>query len=230
MYIFIYLLIYMIVFWNERKDWLTKSWNKISLLKWLCECGKEVWINYYQRDYVKSCGCIKWSKLYPNYCKRRWFGHKDKSSIWYKWKNMMNRCYNIKAINYNKYWWLWISVSDEWKNFYNFFDDMYDSYNEHILSHWKSNTTLDRIDSSLWYSKQNCRRATHTVQNNNLSFNRLYTIWWVTKSISQRAKHKWLSVSTVFSRMNISKRDIDKALNTPVQIHNKIVHKLSIKN
>ena len=54
-----------------------------------------------------------------------------------------------------------------WNSFEEFRGDMEDSFNKHIQKHGAKNTTIDRIDSSGNYSKENCRWATYKVQNDN---------------------------------------------------------------
>lgn len=56
-----------------------------------------------------------------------------------------------------------------------FYNDMYQSYLEHIEKFGKEETTIDRIDGRGNYNKDNCKWSTHFEQSNNLSSNRSVT-------------------------------------------------------
>lgn len=57
-----------------------------------------------------------------------------------------------------------------WKDFNEFKKDMYEPWLAHVAIHGEKNTTLDRIDSSKGYYKENCRWATRQMQSQNRSF------------------------------------------------------------
>lgn len=57
--------------------------------------------------------------------------------------------------------------SDEYRYFIDFYDDMWESYILHREDFGEKNTTLDRINPELDYTKDNLRWATIAEQNNN---------------------------------------------------------------
>lgn len=180
---------------------IRKNWARVPYVWIACElCWKEHWHHKYQLKAIKSCWCLKNKRRHPELYDRAWYW-KSKSPIWKKRYYMMSRCYSKSNIAYHKYWWRWIWVSDRWKDFYNFYDDMIDSYIQHSTEHWDKNTSLDRVDSSLWYSFENCRWTTITWQNNNLSSNRYFEFQWENKTIPQIAYILWVNKHTLRTRM-----------------------------
>jgi len=61
-----------------------------------------------------------------------------------------------------------------WKTFDDFKRDMYQPYLEHMKKYGEKNTTIDRINSSGNYTKENCRWATYSLQNMNRKNGRFY--------------------------------------------------------
>lgn len=196
---------------NDIKQSKTKYGASKILVKCICWCGKEFWTNYYQRNNVQSCGCIKWSKLYPDTYKRNGFGHKDKSIIWRKRHNMIRRCYDKKNDSYWKYGAKWIKVCDRWLDFYNFYDDMNESMQQHLKKYGRSQTTIDRINGNKDYSKENCRRATVTEQNNNLPQCKRFEYNWWLYTIPQISRMCWININTIRSRVYQRWRTIEDA-------------------
>jgi hypothetical protein len=101
---------------------------------------------------------------------------------------MKNRCDNKNNVNYKYYGAKGISYIEEWYDYDNFHSDMYVLYKEHCSKFGEHNTTLDRIDTTKDYSKDNCRWATYEVQGNNKSNNILLSYNGKTLTIAQWAK------------------------------------------
>lgn len=121
-----------------------------------CDCGntKEIRYSHVKLGYIKSCGC--YLKDFPS-AKTHGLTKTKEYSIW---KDIKKRCFNSKAQNYKWYGAKGIKMSKKWVNsFETFLQDM-------GIAPTK-NHTIDRIDSSKDYSKENCKWSTWKEQANN---------------------------------------------------------------
>lgn len=143
-----------------------------------CSCGtvKDVRIRDLLNGRSKSCGGKKHNCI----------GSRDGDTnhrLFNTWSMMRVRCNNPKYKSYKNYGALGIKVCKEWEDnesgFRNFLNDMESSYQEGL--------TLDRIDSSEGYSKENCHWATRKQQANNCKSNSLFTIQGLTMSCGEWA-------------------------------------------
>jgi hypothetical protein len=64
------------------------------------------------------------------------------------WESMIQRCNNANCKHYKNYGGRGITVCEEWKEFINFWDDMYDCPDGYVL---------DRIDNDKGYNPENCQ-------------------------------------------------------------------------
>lgn len=138
----------------------------------------------------------------------------SKGKFYRTYYGLRSRCLSKKAPNYAKYGGRGIGV--EWKNFDEFHSDMYVSFKEHVATYGEKNTTIDRIDSTKNYSKENCRWATYEVQNNNRSYNRRVSINGKNQTVAEWCREMGLSRNTVDIRLSHYGWDIIRALTTPV--------------
>lgn len=145
-----------------------------------CDCGnkKQIIHSNLTSGATKSCGCLK-IELTIERLKKHGMRGKNNSKEERKhsktWNDMKNRCSNKECVMYNRYGGRGITVSNEWFNSYeSFFNDTWESYIKHIEEHGIKNTSLDRINNELGYSKENCRWATRKIQNNNRSNSKKY--------------------------------------------------------
>lgn len=129
--------------------------------KCVCSCGSssEVSASDLRGGKTKSCGCLRKDNMTKHgMCKTRFY------SIW---SNIINRCKHESSPNYKYYGGRGITVCNEWLTFENFKDDLFESYNAHVLKHGEKNTTIDRIDVDGNYELGNVTWATMQEQSVN---------------------------------------------------------------
>ena len=114
----------------------------------VCKCGtvKDVKHTHLSSKKTNSCGC-SWTK------------HGMSNSNEYRiWDSMIRRCHNQSHRAYKDYGARGITVCEKWLKFEGFFEDM--GFKPEGLS-------IERIDNSLGYFKENCKWATITEQARN---------------------------------------------------------------
>jgi len=124
------------------------------------------------------------------------------------WCEMRQRCDNPKKDNYEYYGGAGISYDPRWAVFENFLEDM---------GVRPLDSSLDRIDATKGYSKENCRWATHTQQTRNRpSYNRMVTVRGETACLAEMAERYGIKLGTAWQRLNAG-RSPDEAFTTPVR-------------
>jgi len=151
-------------YWTYIKDVddIIVSNKKVRMVLCKCVCGNIKITALYQirNGKSKSCGCLQ-----KEVTKKRLFHHggRKNGSEYTTWQGMKSRCYNPKQISYKNYGAKGITVCDRWleygKGFLNFIED--------IGKKPSPEYTLDRIDGTKGYSKENCRWETRSIQNKN---------------------------------------------------------------
>lgn len=179
-------------FWSLsviEKLWKSDRWEWVL---WICKC--ECWkkVERFTRQLSKNKDCNCW-------CKRRTANLMPWTKFYHKYVSMRVRCENPKSDGYKTYWEKGIKC--EWIKFSDFYDDMYESYVEHCRVYWESDTTIDRIDNTKNYCKENCRWATIKEQANNKTTNRLITYNWETMTLQMRSERIWITYHTLYHRL-----------------------------
>lgn len=188
--------------------------RKIGLFK--CKCGneKEICISNVRRGVTKSCGCLnilqatKLGKLTGN--KKSSFRHGDFGTKFYSiYFGIVHRTKGNTRFYEN--------IKNEWDNYLEFKNDMYQEYLKHVKAHGEKQTTIDRIDPSKNYSKDNCRWATYKEQGNNRKNNRLITFNNKTQTLIQWANEIGIGRATIARRIDKYKWPTEKALTQKVK-------------
>ncbi len=135
--------------------------KKHSVVAARCDCGTE-WMprcDSILRGTTKSCGCLKVEVTKLRMTTHGQSPRSGKTKAYGSYNDMLQRCYNPNQLAYKYYGGRGITVCPSWyESFENFYADMGDR---------PKGKTLDRIDNSLRYSKDNCRWATHSEQMSN---------------------------------------------------------------
>ena len=157
-----------------------------SIWECLCDCGtrKEVLGFCLKRGTTVSCGCYgREIRTTHGFTK-----DKKRDHTYTAWTGMFQRCTNPNQIGYKYYGGRGITVCERWKNFDNFLEDM--------GKRPSNNFSLDRIDTSLGYFKENCRWATPKEQARNRRDSVLITWNGMTKNLVDWAKEWNIAWST----------------------------------
>jgi len=177
--------------------------TKSGRAKWLCicECGNQTTVlaSSLKTGNTISCGCVLKSKITRH--------GKSNTKIYQIWLSMKTRCNNPRSNRYEYYGGKGITFDSSWKVFERFYADMNEGYEEGL--------SLDRIDTTQGYSKENCRWVNYTVQNNNKSDNILLLNKGKFMTVEQISKITGLSTTTIYNRRQRGWSD-NRIITTPV--------------
>lgn len=138
----------------------------------------------------------------------------DKLRTYQIWSGIKQRCLNTKHKNYPNYGGRGIGISKEWLNsFEKFLSDMGPRPGKTY--------SIDRIDNSKGYSKENCRWATSEQQQQNTRLNVMITLGSATRSLSYWCKMFGMPHATASSRIKKMGMSPEAALTTPI-IHKSV--------
>lgn len=121
---------------------------RVTMYHCQCECGtkKDVRHSHLVSGSTHSCGCS-------------WTTHGMSRSKEYKiWDSMVRRCHNPSHKAFPDYGGRGITVCEKWRSFDGFFEDM---------GLKPAGMSIERINNSLGYSKENCKWATIVEQSRN---------------------------------------------------------------
>jgi hypothetical protein len=184
--------------------------KKQKWAKFNCDCGSvtEVAIYAVKNGKIKSCGCLKIEKSTKHGMSR------EGNRTYQSWRAMKSRCLNTKHEFYKTY--SPLGICEEWKNsFESFLRDMGER---------PEGKSLDRINNTKGYYKQNCRWATQRQQCQNRTNNKIVTFNGDKVALFELSERYNVSITLLYNRLK-RKWPIEKALLTP-RTENKVRKKL----
>lgn len=101
--------------------------------------------------------------------------------------------------------------------FENFYEDMGDSFNEHIKEFGEKDTSIDRINVSGNYCKDNCKWSTVKEQGNNRRTNHYLYYKGKKYTLMKLSEEFNILYGTLKSRINKCKWPVNKAVETPIR-------------
>lgn len=175
----------------------------------LCDCGKEhvADAGNVRRGAAASCGCFRRETV------RVPLKHGlVKAPEYNSWSQMRDRCSNPKNSDFHNYGGRGITVSLEWHDFRNFYQDMGPKPS--------SQHSLDRIDNDGNYEPGNCRWATAQEQRRNQSGIRMVTYAGRVMPLFEAIERSGLSPRAVHQRL-FREWSEEEALTHPIGIRRK---------
>jgi hypothetical protein len=124
------------------------------------------------------------------------------------WSALKNRCLNPNDARWDSYGGRGITICEEWVDSFRAF--IFDMGPRPTSGH-----SIERIDNSMPYSKENCRWATSVEQGRNKRNNRMLTFNGKTQCVSAWAEETGMSNKTILFRLN-SGWTIEDALTRPL--------------
>lgn len=160
----------------------------------LCDCGQtlETTGDSLKSGATRSCGCYR-RETSSELCKSRSKHDDTRSTEWYVWQGIRQRCQNSRSRDYSHYGERGIKVCDRWQSYESFLADM--------GRRPSSKHSLDRIDVDGDYEPSNCRWATQREQQNNRRNNRLIEWQGETRTASEWARELGIKKDTFLKRL-----------------------------
>jgi hypothetical protein len=156
-----------------------------------CLCGtiKAVRLKKIQSGESKSCGCLR-KELGT---KHGFTAEKQRPPEFDVWNMMIQRCTNQNVKNYRDYGGRGISFDPRWRSFVCFINDIGFRPSKHH--------SLERVDNSKGYCKENCKWETRNAQSRNKRNNRIITAKGVSKCLQDWANDLGVRHTTIIARI-----------------------------
>ena len=188
------------------------GFNKWKKAVWLCRCDCGNTISTLSNGLIagrtKSCGCYQKEVVTKHGVSR--------SPEYIAWKSMISRCRNSNDPSYKTYGGAGVDVCDRWiESVNNFIEDM--------GARPSLKYSVDRIDNSKGYSKENCRWATMKEQQRNRTNNRIIEFNGISMCIAEWCELLGLKFCTLDRRLKNKNFTVEQALTMPLQVIGKAI-------
>jgi len=179
---------------KETERWIDDAGRSKRKFLCRCDCGveKEMKLAHIRNAQVISCGCARREAL----DKHRAFSNRkhglSRSRTYNIWSSMRGRCNNKNSDAYSAYGGKGIKHCQKWATFDGFLDDM---------GECPDGLTLDRIDGTKGYYKENCRWADWNTQANNRCNNTIINYNEKEYTLAQLARKVKMKQETLQARL-----------------------------
>lgn len=137
---------------------------------------------------------------------RKWGIRTPIEKLRVRWYKMRQRCLDPNCPAYPDYGGRGIKICERWNSYELFKEDMKDGFSPEL--------TLDRIDNSKGYYKENCRWADRITQNNNTRVNNFIEFNGLSQTLPQWSRVLGIKRSTLAQRIHVYKWSVEKTLST----------------
>lgn len=170
----------------------------------LCDCGNTTIATVSDLLSGKrvSCGCKKRENAEN---RRKYPKGTTKSSLYYIWSGIIQRCENPNSPEYKSYGGRGIAVFDAWHEF--------QAFNDWAVSNgFSKGLSIERIDVNGDYCPENCKFIPRTDQ----CLNRQNTLRYKGEVLKHACARLGISYQTVHSRIKKFGWSVEKAVETPL--------------
>lgn len=187
------------------EEWtvLREGDKKNGKTHWICRCscGNEENVCYASLTKGVSTRCVKcYQKAMPVH---GYTCNKNRHPLYNTWITMIARCENKNSNSYKNYGGRGISVCDRWKKLENFTEDMGEKPFK--------NASIDRVDNSKGYYKENCRWANNKEQMRNTRKTIFLTYNNETRCLNEWAEFFKIKPNTLYAYLKRNCHAFDEA-------------------
>lgn len=167
--------------------------------RWLCRCtcgtentlrGKDL-----RGGKTVSCGCYRTERIVASHK----IHNTQDTKLYNTWNKMVRRCVSKHDSSYKQYGAAGVQVCDRWRYGEEGKSGL-DCFAEDMGAPPDPSYSLDRVENSEGYCKENCRWATRKQQNNNRRNGILLTYKGDTHSLAEWSRLRGASYSTMYDR------------------------------